>query len=365
MRLSAREAFCAIIGEMAVSAAEFAELLSRLVAQRELSPEGMQQMMQALLTGQCGEAEAAAFLVALRMKGETAAELAAAAQVVRAHMVRWDPGQAGVLDTCGTGGDGRGTFNISTATALVAAACGVPVVKHGNRAVSSRCGSVDVLTALGVPLPTEAGAARQCLWAAGVVFCFAPYFHPALRRLADLRRRLHIATLFNCVGPLANPAGAPYQLLGVGRPELLEPMAGALARLGTRQALVVHSEDGLDEISLSAPTQVRWVREGQVRALVWQPADFGLEPCTLADLQAADAPASAARIVEVLSGAEGPASRVVLANTAAALLAAERVDTLAAGVAQAREALHSGRAFQVLERLRAWRPCRHNSPADP
>jgi anthranilate phosphoribosyltransferase len=329
----------------------FPSLLADLLARRDLSADQVGQMMQALMTGQCGEAEAAAFLIALRMKGESATELAAAAMTLREHMRRWDPGRPGVLDTCGTGGDGSGTFNISTATAIVVAACGVPVVKHGNRAVSGRCGSADVLAELGLNIEGDAECARRCLDRAGLAFCFAPLFHPALKHVAPVRRRLGVPTLLNCLGPLANPAGADYQLLGVGRPELLDLIAGALAQLNTRRALVVCSKDGLDEVSLSAPTQVREVADGRVAAWQWEPADFDLEPCAVTELHAADAAASASMIRQILNGAEGAPTRVVLANTAAALIAAERVSSPRAGVARAREALGSGRARAVLEEI--------------
>ncbi len=329
----------------------FGEVLAALVARRELSRAQMRAVLQELMSGRCGEAEAAAFLVALRMKGETAAEIAAAAEVLREHMVRWDPGVDGVLDTCGTGGDGTGTFNISTAAAFVVAAAGAPVVKHGNRSVSSRSGSADVLAVLGVHVEGDGAFGRRCLQRAGLAFCFAPHFHPALRHVAALRRRLGVGTLFNCLGPLANPAGAAHQLLGVGRPELLDLMAGALAHLGTRRALVVCGRDGLDEVSLSAPTLVREVRGHTVTAWEWTPADFGLEACTLAELQVDGPEASAATVRAILDGRSGAAARVVLANAAAGLLAAERVDTLAAGVALATEALASGRARAVLAKL--------------
>ncbi len=329
----------------------FAEVLVALVARRDLSREQVRAALQDLMSDRCGEAEAAAFLVALRMKGETADEIAAAAEVLREHMVRWDPGCDGVLDTCGTGGDGTGTFNISTATAFVVAGAGVPVVKHGNRSVSSRSGSADVLAALGVRVEGDVEFARRCLGRAGLAFCFAPHFHPALRHVAPLRRRLRVATLFHCLGPLANPASAAYQLLGVGRPELLDLMAGALARLGTRRALVVCGRDGLDEVSLSAPTLVREVHGHTVTCREWTPADFGLEPCTLAELQADGPEASAATLRAVLAGERGPAARVVLANAAAALLAAERVATLAEGVARAAEAIATGKARDALTRL--------------
>jgi anthranilate phosphoribosyltransferase len=266
-------------------------------------------------------------------------------------MIRWDPGRPGILDTCGTGGDGSGTFNISTATAFVVAAAGVPVVKHGNRAVSSKSGSADVLAELGVSLEGDPVQARLCLDKSGLAFCFAPHFHPALKRLAGLRRRLGVSTLFNCLGPLANPAGATYQLLGVGRPELLDLIAGALARLDTEHTLVVCSRDGLDEVSLSAPTLVREVRGKDITAREWTPDDFGLEPCTLADLRTDGAQASARLIRGILEGRDGPATRLVLANAAAALFAADQVSSLKQGVTKAREAIASGRARTVLELL--------------
>jgi anthranilate phosphoribosyltransferase len=331
----------------------FADVMADLLDRRDLAEATVRLVMQDLVAGRCGEAETAAVLVALRMKGETAEELAAAAAVLREHMVRFDTGRPDVLDTCGTGGDGSGTFNISTAAALVAAAAGAPVVKHGNRAASSRSGSADVLAALGVAVEADAALARCCLDEVGLAFCFAPHFHPALRHVAPVRRRLQVRTLFNCVGPLVNPAGAVYQLLGVGHVGMLDPLAGALARLGTRRALLVCGRDGLDEVSLSAPTLVRDVRRGAAQAWEWTPRDFGLEPCSLDDLRA-EGPEASARVVRaVLEGQDGPARRVVLANAAAALLAAERVGTLAEGVARAAEALDTGAALGVLERLAA------------
>jgi anthranilate phosphoribosyltransferase len=320
--------------------------LEALQARRDLGAAGMTRLMEGLLAGGCGAEDMAALLIALRDKGETAEELAGAAAVLRRHCRALCPGRD-VLDTCGTGGDGAGTFNISTATALVAAGAGALVVKHGNRAVSSQSGSADVLTELGVGLTADADLAGRCLREAGMAFCMAPLYHPAMRHVAEVRRRLG-RTLFNCLGPLANPAGAPYQLLGVGRPEWLDRMAGALARLGTRQALLVHARDGIDEVSLSAPTLVRQVRGSEVLTLEWTAADFGLEPCSLDDLRVAGPAESAAVIRAVLAGADGPARRVVLANAAAALLAAEAVDTLKAGVARAAAAIDDGRARATL-----------------
>ena len=329
------------------------DLLQSLFARRDLTEPQLRSIMSAMMAGRCHDADAAAFLVALRIKGETAHEIASAAQVMREHMIRWDSGRADLLDTCGTGGDGAGTFNISTATALVAAAAGVPVVKHGNRSVSSKSGSADVLTALGIKIDGDAEFARRCLQAANFAFCFAPQFHPALAHVGALRRRLGIPTIFNCLGPLANPAGAAYQLLGVGRLDLLDRMAGALARLGSRHAFVLCSRDGLDEVSLSAATLVREVRDSQVISHEWTPEDFGLESCPLTELSTPHAQGSADMIKGVLRGIATPALRIVLANAAVALLAAEKVSTLREGVACAGEAISSGRAGHVLDTLQA------------
>jgi anthranilate phosphoribosyltransferase len=332
---------------------QFDTLLTRLIERHELRRDEMRWFMEELMAGRCGEAEAAALLIALRMKGETANEIAAAAEVLRERMVFLATDREDLIDTCGTGGDGLGTFNISTAAALVVAGAGLGVVKHGNRAVSGKSGSADVLAALGVSVEGCCASAGRCLQGAGLAFCFAPHFHPALKHVAGLRRRLGVRTLFNCLGPLTNPARAPYQLLGVGRPELLDPLAGALANLGIRRAVLVSSLDGLDEVSLSAPTRVREVCGHIITSWQWRPSDFQLETCALRDLTAAGPEESAAIIRSILAGHNGPATRVVLANAAAALWTAGRVATPALGVALARDTLASGRARLVLDRLAA------------
>ncbi len=332
----------------------FAPTLAALLERRHLTGMQMCEVMHGLLTGAAGEVETAALLVALSMKGETAEELAVAAAVVREYMVALDLGRTDVLDTCGTGGDGCDTFNISTATAFVVAAAGVPVVKHGNHAVTSRCGSADVLTVLGVCLHDDPRHARRCLDRVGMAFCLAPHFHPALRHVGPVRSRLGFRTLFNCLGPLANPARARYHLLGVGRSDWLDRMAEALARLQDGHAFLVCGRDGLDEVTLCAPTLVREVTDGTVIAREWTPEDFGLPPCRPEELRARDPQESADLIRSVLSGKEGPPLHIVLANAAAALLVACRAASLVEGVALGREAIASGRAARVLADLVAF-----------
>lgn len=329
----------------------FAETLRKLTDRQDLSREEMTALMQGLLSGSCGPAETAALLVALRMKGETASEMACAAAVMRQHAQTLDLDGDTLLDTCGTGGDGLGTFNISTATALVVAAAGVRVVKHGNRAVSSTSGSADVLVELGVQTTTDSVVARRCVEEAGMAFCLAPLYHPALKHVGEVRRRLGVRTLFNCLGPLANPAQARYQLLGVGRLEWLDRMAAALAELGTGRAFLVHSQEGLDEVSLSSPTMIREVRGGAVVSGQWLPRDFGLPGCTLAEIRVKSPRESAEVIRAVLEGRSGPARNVVLANAAAALLVVGKVSTLLDGVRCAASAIDSGHALRTLQKL--------------
>jgi anthranilate phosphoribosyltransferase len=322
-----------------------------LLLRRDLPQATMESAIREIMAGQVSEPVLAAFLTALRIKGETAGELAAAAQVLREHMVAIDVSPLDPLDTCGTGGDQAGTFNISTAAALVIAGCGVPVVKHGNRAVSSKSGSADVLTALGVKVDVGPETARRCLHEAGLAFCFAPRFHPAMRHVAGVRRQLGFRTLFNLLGPLCNPAKAQWQLLGVGRLELLDLLAQALANLGVGRAYLVHGEDGLDEVSLSAPTLVRRVEHGKVETLRWRPEDFGFTTQPVKSILARDAEESATRIRDILQGLSGPAREIVLANAAAGLLAAGRARTLGEGVQLAAAAVDRGEARRVLDRL--------------
>ncbi len=330
----------------------FAEALPLLIEGRELPANCMSEAMLALTSQSVDEAEAAAFLVALRMKQETSGEIAAAVRVLRNKMIKLVPSPSRpVLDTCGTGGDGSGTFNISTAVALVVAAAGLPVVKHGNRSVSSRSGSADVLAELGVPIENGPAWAQRCLDRLGFAFCLAPQFHPCLAHVAALRRKLATRTIFNLLGPLLNPAGADMQLIGVGRMELLGPLAEAAALLGIRRACVVCSEDGLDEVSLSAVTHVRHVRDGRVSSATWSHLDFELEPAPIDALRAEGPAESAIVIRDVLAGKDGPPRRVVLANAAAAFLGAGQVQSLPEGVARAANAVDSGAGARLVQLL--------------
>lgn len=333
------------------AAAWFPELFATVLARKDLSAAQTTEVVRDLVAGRVDEARGAAFLTALRMKGESADEIAAAALVLREQMVRLVPVSGPVLDTCGTGGDESSTFNISTAAALVACGAGVPVVKHGGRAVSSKSGSADVLRELGVPIEAGPDWAQKCLDRCGFAFCYAPQFHLGMRNVSDLRRKLGTRTLFNLLGPLANPASAPYQLLGVGKPELLDPLAAAIAHLGVRQAVLVCSTDGLDEVSLAAPTSVRVVRGREYESREWHPAEFGLAEVPTAMIRADGSAESAAIIRKVLAGEDGPARRIVIANAAAALWTAEAVPTLRDGVAKAEAAIASGAARAVLEAL--------------
>lgn len=327
------------------------EILERLLAGGELDGETMERCVEALMGGEWGEGQQAAFLVALRAKGETAAEVAAAARVLRRAALPVETARERAIDTCGTGGDGAHTINISTAAALTAAACGVAVAKHGNRSVSSRCGSADVLEALGVPLELEPEALGHLLDRCGFAFLFAPRLHPAMRAVMPVRRALSIRTVFNLLGPLANPAGVRRQVVGVYAPEVQALLAGALAELGAEHAWVVHSEDGLDELSVSAPTRVIEVREGRVAG------EHTVDPRVLGlaggreGLAGGDAAANAARLRVLLAGEERDtaAAAAVALNAAAALVVAGVADTLADGLERARHALAAGAPLGVLE----------------
>ncbi|MFO0936973.1 MAG: anthranilate phosphoribosyltransferase [Gemmataceae bacterium] len=324
--------------------------MNRLFARQDLDQATVSTAMRDLLNDRVDVPLAAAFLSALRTKGESAEEIAAAVSVLRESMVKLET-DGPTVDTCGTGGDDAGTFNISTAAAIVATACGARVVKHGNRAVSGKTGSADVLRELGVPMDSGVDWARQSLQNVGFAFCFAPHFHPILAAVAPLRKQLGIRTIFNLLGPLANPAHAPFQLIGVGKVELLDRIAGAVARLGTQRTVLVHGSDGLDEVTLSGVTDLRIVENGTVQVAQWTPHDFGLEPAFIHEILAANAVESAAIVRRVLSGEKGPAYRFVVANAAATLWIAGHVESLEESARVASHAIESGAAARVLSRL--------------
>ena len=326
--------------------------LGRLGAGHPLTEVEAYDAVSSIMDGGVPEAAISALLTALRVKGEAADELAGAVRAVRERMTALDRA-AGVpvLDTCGTGGDGAHTVNVSTAAAVVVAACGVPVAKHGNRSASGNSGSAEVLTELGVAVEAEPPALRRCLAELGITFLFAPRFHPALRHAGPVRRQLPFRTLFNLVGPLANPARPEFQLVGAPGAAQAVLLAEALARLGsTTRAAVVTGGDGMDEVTLDGATHVLVVEGAEITPLTWLPADFGLAPARAADLRVTGPPDSARRLRQLFAGETGPVRDVVLANAAAALWVAGRAESLAAGVARAGEALDSGAASDLLGR---------------
>ena len=328
--------------------------IARLVERTDLSREEMAEAFEAIFAGSVSPAQLGAFLVALRMKGETPEEIAGAASVMRdrATRVRCPPGRA-ILDTCGTGGDGAHTFNVSTAVALVAAAAGVTVAKHGNRSVSSRCGSADVLEAAGVTVDAEVGVVERCIERVGIGFLFAPRFHGAMKHVAPIRRELAVRSIFNLLGPLANPAFATHQLLGVYDAALVPVMARTLAALGTTRALVVYGDGGLDEVSPFGPTKAALVEGGRVQELVLSPDDAGVQPIAREQLAGGTPEHNARVLVEILDGRDaGPAQAVVL-NAAGALWIAGMARSFREGADQARDILSSRAALAKLEALAA------------
>jgi anthranilate phosphoribosyltransferase len=329
----------------------FSTLLHKLIAGEDLTIDEASDAMAEIMAGRVAPASVAALLVALAMKGERPAEIVGFAKTMRRAAVGFDAGGRTVFDTCGTGGDKAGTFNISSAAALVVAACGVPVAKHGNRSVSSRCGSADVLEALGVNVAAAPAVAQRCLAEAGIAFLFAPTFHPSMRHANPTRRELGIRTAFNLLGPLTNPARPRRQLVGVPRPELTELIARALLLLGSERAWVVHGADGLDEISLAGHTKVSECRDGAVRTFYVHPSDFGLSKAPAAAIAGGDASDNASRVRAVLSGEHGPMRDIVLLNAGAALFLAGNTASVKLGIDAAAAALDSGAAAGTLDRL--------------
>jgi anthranilate phosphoribosyltransferase len=324
--------------------------LGRLASGQDLELAEMSAVVDQVMSGQVPANEIALLLTALRAKGETVDEIAGAALAMRKHMTPIRSRRTGLVDTCGTGGIGSDLFNISTAAAIVTAAAGVPVAKHGNRSITSKSGSADVLAALGVNVDAPLTTVERCLDELGICFCFAPQMHPAMKHVAAVRKQLGIPTIFNLLGPLCNPAGAPFQLLGVGKRELHETMAVALARLGIEHAVVVHGTDGLGEVSLALPTEVIAVRREKITRFTWRPQDFGLMPASHDPMHIDGAPASAARITGVLMRERGPPRDIVVLNAAAALWTAGLDPSLKVCAERASAAIDSGAANELLAR---------------
>jgi anthranilate phosphoribosyltransferase len=328
------------------------DAIDKLVRSESLDNAEASSAMEEIMDGTATQAQISAFLVALRMKGETIEEIAGLAHVMRDRAIRVELGDTRVVDTCGTGGDRSGTFNISTTAALVASAAGVPIAKHGNRAMSSRCGSADVLEALGVEINLDAEGVARCVRYAGIGFMFAPLFHPAMKHAAPVRRELGTRTVFNILGPLTNPARARRQVLGVAHESLVPKMAGALERLETQHALVAHGHGGLDELSVTGPSVIYRVRAGRpVERIEVLPQDFDFEPASMEAIAGGTAVENAAMIRNVLAGEHGPRRDVVLLNAAAALLVADAVTTLQEGIKVAARAIDSGAGMDTLANL--------------
>jgi anthranilate phosphoribosyltransferase len=326
------------------------EAIGKLVDGSSLSEEEAAAVMNEIMSGEATPAQFGAFVTALRLKGETVDEIAGMARVMREKALHVSVAGP-LLDTCGTGGDHQGTFNVSTAAAFVCAGAGLRVAKHGNRAMTSACGSADVLEALGARIDLTPEQVAECLERAGMGFMFAPAFHPAMKFAAGPRREIGVRTVFNILGPLTNPAGASAQVLGVAEPSLADKMAQVLGRLGCGHALVVHGEDGFDEVSISGATQVCELTGGDVRRYKVEPLEMGLTPASAEDVRGGSPEENAAALRRVLSGEKGARRDFTLMNAAAGLVAGGKTATMAEGVALAAESIDSGAAREALERF--------------
>ncbi|MBH9553558.1 anthranilate phosphoribosyltransferase [Inhella gelatinilytica] len=330
------------------------EALQRVIEHREIFPDEMLALMRRIMTGEMSPVVAAALITGLRVKKETVGEIAAAAEVMRELSRKVplpDPPHPHLVDVVGTGGDGAHSFNISTCSMFVAAAAGAVVAKHGNRSVSSKSGSADVLESLGARIDLQPDAVARCLVEAGMGFMFAPNHHPAMKNIAPVRKELGVRTIFNILGPLTNPAGAPNILMGVFHPDLVGIQVRVLQRMGAKHALVVYGQDGLDEVSLGAATLVGELRDGQVTEYSIHPEDFGIAMAATRNLRVENAEASKAMLLGVLEGKTGPARDIVLLNAGAALYAADVAESIAGGIERARSAIDSGAARAKLEQF--------------
>jgi len=329
------------------------EAIDKAVRKVDLTQQEMTQVFEEIMSGMATPIQVGAFITALRMKGETVDEITAAVKVMRTKASTIDLGaEEDVIDTCGTGGDVSHTFNISTTAAFILAGCGIKVAKHGNRGVSSQCGSADVLEELGVRIDLQPYRVKECIEKIGIGFMFAPLFHGAMKYAVEPRKQIGIRTIFNILGPLSNPAGANYQVIGVYRPEVMENMAKVLLNLGTKAAMIVHSEDGLDEISLSAKTRITQLKNKRVSTYYVQPKNFGLRRSDLVAIQGGSKEVNAAIILNILKGQRGPARDVAVMNASAALVIMENARDFADGVKIASESVDSGQALEKLELLK-------------
>ena len=326
------------------------EAISAATAGESLSMDDAVTVMREVMEGEVTPAQLGSYLTALSLKGETPEEIAGFATVMREKSLRVSVDDT-AIDTCGTGGDRKGTFNISTAAAFVVAGAGLTVAKHGNRAASGDCGSADVLEALGVRIELPPEAVEHCLREIGIGFMFAPAYHPAMRYAAPVRREIGIRTVFNVLGPMTNPAGVPCQLIGVGYPEVANKMAEALRLFGTHHAIIVHSDDGMDELSLGSDTAGWEVLDGEIRPYVVRPRDLGLPHATPEDLRGGDPAANAETMRSILSGTRGPVRDAVVLNSGAALVAGDMADTLSDGIELAAASIGDGRAAEKLEAM--------------
>ncbi len=327
------------------------QAIKAVTEKRDLSAEEMEATMRLIMTGEATPAQVGGFLVGLRMKGESIDEITAAASVMRDLASKVDVDKTHLVDTCGTGGDSSGSFNISTASALVVAAAGGKVAKHGNRSITSKSGSADVLETAGVNLEINAEQVAECVNEIGVGFMFAPLHHSAMKHAIGPRREMAVRTIFNVLGPLTNPAGAPNQVLGVFSKDLVEPLAHVLQRLGSEHVLVVHAEDGMDEISIASPTFVAELKDGEVNSYTIQPEDFAISRADLEQIRATDSAHSLEIIKAVFNNTDGPAKDIVCLNAGAAIYAAGLTSSLAEGVKRAQEVIASGSVNEKLDQL--------------
>ena len=328
------------------------EAVQKVVGGIDLTAEEARTVMNIIMSGEATDAQIGGFLVAMRLKGETVEEISSFTRVMREKATRIDAGSADVLDTCGTGGDSSHTFNISTVSAFVAAGAGITVAKHGNRSVSSKCGSADVLRELGINLDIPPEKVSECLQKVGIAFLFAPKLHASMKYAIGPRRELGIRTFFNILGPMTNPAGANRQLLGVYSPDLVETMAGVLAELGSVRAFVVHGADGLDEITTISETTIAEVKDGVVNVRTFEAEDIGIPKAKSEDLTGGEADENASIFTSILSGEKGPKCDIVLINSAFAICAGGKADTPEAGLKLAEQSIDSGAAMAKYEALK-------------